>query len=75
MKDENPEWDLKKRTRGFALRILQLYSILPKTVEAQVLGKQMLRSGTSVGAHYREGMRSRSRNEFIAQAELSFASL
>lgn len=69
MKDENPERDLKKRTRQFALRILQLYASLPKTTEAQVLGRQMLRSGTSVGAHYREGVRSRSRNEFISKIE------
>ncbi len=69
MKDENPEKDLKKRTRGFALRILQLYAQLPKTLEAQVLGKQMIRSGTSVGAHYREGVRARSRNEFTAKID------
>lgn len=69
MKDNSSDKDLKRRTREFALRIVHLYTILPKTVEAQVLGKQMLRSGTSVGAHYREGIRSRSRNEFISKIE------
>ncbi len=44
--------DLKKRTKKLALRIIRLYSSLPKSTEAQVIGKQVLRSGTSVGAHY-----------------------
>ena len=46
--------DLRKRTKKFALRIIRLYSSLPKSTVAQVMGKQILRSGTSVGAHYRE---------------------
>ena len=46
--------DLRTRTKKFALRIIKLFSALPKSVEAQVIGKQLLRSGTSVGAHYRE---------------------
>ena len=61
--------DLKVRTREFALRIIRLYSALPKTTVAQVIGEQMLRSGTSVGAHYREGVRSRSTAEFISKLE------
>ncbi len=61
--------DLKTRTKGFALRVIRLYSALPKSTEAQVLGKQLLRSGTSVGAHYREGMRARSDAEFISKIE------
>ena len=61
--------DLKTRTREFALRVIRLYSALPKSVEAQVIGKQLLRSGTSVGAHYREGMRARSDAEFISKVE------
>ncbi|MEI6892897.1 MAG: four helix bundle protein [Pontiella sp.] len=61
--------DLKTRTREFALRVIRLYSALPKTTEAQVMGKQLLRSGTSVGAHYREGMRARSDAEFISKIE------
>ncbi len=58
--------DLKTRTKEYALRIIRLYTALPQTVEAQVIGKQLLRSGTSVGAHYREGMRARSDAEFIS---------
>jgi len=46
--------NLRRRTKDYALRIIKLYSALPKTTEAQVLGRQVLRSGTSVGAHYRE---------------------
>ena len=61
--------DLRFRTRSFALRIIRLYSSLPKSVEAQVIGKQLLRSGTSVGAHYHEGTRARSKAEFISKLE------
>ena len=61
--------DLKTRTKEFALRIIRLYSALPKATEAQVIGKQLLRSGTSVGAHYREGIRARSDAEFISKIE------
>ena len=59
--------DLKERTKQFALRIIRLFSSLPKTAEAQVLGKQLLRSGTSVGANYREAYRARSKSEFVAK--------
>ncbi len=59
--------DLRGRTKAFALRVVKMYSALPKTTEAQVLGKQVLRSGTSVGANYREAYRSRSTQEFIAK--------
>jgi four helix bundle protein len=61
--------DLRQRTKQFALRIIRLYKALPKTVEAQVIAKQILRSGTSVGAQYREGTRSRSTAEFISKLE------
>ena len=61
------ENDLRERTKEFALRIIRLFSALPKTAEARVLGKQLLRSGTSVGANYREAHRARSRSEFIAK--------
>lgn len=59
--------DLRERTKGFALRIVRMYGALPKTVEAQVLGKQVLRSGTSVGANFREAHRARSNAEFVAK--------
>lgn len=57
--------DLRSRTTEFALRIIRLYSSLPKSTEAQVLGKQVLRSGTSVGAHYREGHRAKSDADIV----------
>ena len=59
--------DLRNRTKHFALRIVRMFSKLPKTTEAQVLGKQLLRSGTSIGANYREACRARSKAEFIAK--------
>jgi four helix bundle protein len=59
--------DLKQRTKAFSLRIIRLYASLPKTTEAQIMGKQLLRSGTSVGAHYREASRARSTAEFISK--------
>ena len=68
MKDEKTQ-DLRTRTKGFALRIVRLYTSLPKTTEAQVIGKQVLRSGTSVGAHYREGSRAKSDADFINKIE------
>ena len=58
---------MRERTKVFALRIIRLFSSLPKTTVAQVLGKQVLRSGTSVGANYREAYRGRSKAEFIAK--------
>lgn len=64
-KEEN---DLRDRTKEFALRVIRLFGALPKTTEAQILGKQVLRSGTSVGANYREAYRARSKPEFIAKA-------
>ena len=67
--DARAERDLQARTKTFALRIVRLYCSLPKTTEAQVLGKQVLRSGTSVGAHYREAMRARSVAEFVSKVE------
>ncbi len=61
--------DLRQRTKAFALRVIRLYTALPKSTEAQVIGKQLLRSGTSVGAHYREAARSRSTAEFVSKIE------
>jgi len=64
---QKDETDLRKRTKDFALRIVRMFSALPKTTEAQVLGKQLLRSRTSIGANYREAFRARSKLEFIAK--------
>jgi len=59
--------DLKERTKEFALRIIRMYTSLPKTTEAKVLGTQVIRSGTSVGANYREASRGRSKAEFVTK--------
>src|SRR5215831_18929096 len=58
---------LTKRTKVFALRIIDLVQTLPKTRTAQVIGTQLLRSGTSIGANYRASCRARSRADFIAK--------
>ncbi len=67
--DKNPRQDLRARTKDFALRIIKLFGALPKTTEGQVLGKQVLRSGTSVGAHYHEACRAKSNADFISKIE------
>lgn len=71
MMNEKDGRDLQARTKGFALQVIHLYASLPKTTISQVLGKQLLRSGTSVGAQYREAARARSRAEFISKIESS----
>ena len=57
--------ELQLRTKHFALRIIKLVSRLPKTKAADVIGYQLLRSGTSIGANYREAVRALSHNDFI----------
>ncbi len=59
--------DLKDRTRGYALRVIVLYDALPRRGVGRVLGDQIIRSGTSVGAHCREAIRSRSAAEYAAK--------
>jgi four helix bundle protein len=59
--------DLKARTRQFAIRVICLYRALGRTEEARVIGKQLLRSGTSIGANYRAACRARSKAEFVAK--------
>ena len=61
--------DLRDRTKRFAVRIARMFTALPKTSLAQVFGKQVLRSGTSVGANFREAFRARSSAEFTAKLE------
>jgi four helix bundle protein len=66
-----PRQDLRKRTKEFAGRVIQLFCRLPKNrVEVQVIGKQLIRSGTSVAANYREASRARSRADFVSKIEL-----
>jgi four helix bundle protein len=59
--------DLRVRTKQFALRVIRLFCALPKRIEAKVIGTQVLRSGTSVGANFREAHRARSDAEFLAK--------
>jgi four helix bundle protein len=63
------ETNLRNRTKRFALRIIGLYSALPRRGAAQVLGTQILKSGTSPGAHYREAQRAKSDADFISKIE------
>ena len=58
---------LRERTKKFANRIVKLFRALPRTGEAEVIGKQLLRAGTSVGANYRAACRGRSRAEFASK--------
>jgi four helix bundle protein len=59
--------ELRARTKLFALRVVKLYRSLPRTADAQVMGKQLLRCRTSVAANYRASCRARSRAEFVAR--------
>ena len=67
--------DLRTRTSDYALRIIRLYASLPKTTEAQVMGKQVLRSGTSIGAHYREGHRGKSDADIVNKFQTALQEL
>jgi len=59
--------DLKDRAKKFAIKVVLFYKDLPKSTEAQVMGRQLLRSGTSVGANTRAAFRGRSAKEFRAK--------
>jgi four helix bundle protein len=69
MNDEQSQNDLKVRTREFALRIIRLCSVLPQNGPVDVIGRQLVRCGTSVGAQYREAHRARSNAEFVSKLE------
>ena len=62
-----PQQELRDRTKSFALRIMRFYRSLPNAPDIQVIGKQLLRSGTSVAANHRAAARGRSRQEFAAK--------
>jgi four helix bundle protein len=66
---------LRDRTKAFALRVIRVYIELPKTELARILGRQVLRSGTSVGAHCREAFRARSDAELISKLETALQEL
>jgi four helix bundle protein len=65
----NSSLDLKLRTRDFSLAVIRFYSRLPRETSAQVLGRQLLRSATSVGAQYREAQRAKSAADFVSKSE------
>lgn len=67
--------DILIRTRTFALTIVRLYASLPQSVEAQVMGKQLLRSSTSTGAHLREARFRRSSAEMLSKIEVALQEL
>lgn len=66
---------LHHRTMAFAIRIVRMYARLPKSMEARVLGQQVLRSGTSVGANYREATRARTSVEFVSKLRIALQEL
>ena len=57
--------ELEERTRKFAVQVVKTVAAFPKSSEGQIIGKQLLRSGTSIGANYREANRAESRNDFV----------
>ena len=62
--------DLKNRTKAFAIRIIKLCRKLTDTTESRIIGKQILRSGTSIAANYRAACRARSDNEFVSKLNI-----
>lgn len=62
--------ELKERTKKFSLRILKLYDELCKTRKGKILGDQLLRAGTSVGANYRTACRAKSNADFIYKIQI-----
>ncbi len=64
---ENLQEQLRARTKKFAVRIIKLFRAFPKSEEGRIVGRQLLRCGTSVAANYRAAGRSRSRSEFVAK--------
>jgi four helix bundle protein len=65
------EDEMKQRTKQFALRVIKLVSALPKSRAADVIGRQLLRSATSVGANYRSACRARSKADFISKTGIT----
>jgi four helix bundle protein len=70
-----PASDLKVRTRDYALAIIRLFADLPRRTEVEIMGRQLLRSGTSVGAQYREATRAKSDADFVSKLEGSLQEL
>lgn len=68
MKDEGNN-DLRERTTNYGVAVVDLFVRIPKTEHAKIMGRQMLRAGTSVGAQYREGKRAKSNADLISKLE------
>ena len=64
---DNRTEQLRARTKEFAIRIIHLFRALPTSKEAQIIGNQLLRCGTAVGANYRSACHARSRADFISK--------
>jgi four helix bundle protein len=64
------EQEFKQRTKALGLRVIKLVSSLPKNTVSEVIGKQLIRSGTSVGANYRAACRARSTADLIAKLRI-----
>lgn len=69
--DRTYRTDLTRRTLEFSIRLIALVDALPKSRAADVIGRQLLRSGTSIGANYREAQRAESRDDFIHKVAIS----
>jgi four helix bundle protein len=61
---------MRKRTQDFALRVIRLVAALPKNRASDVLGRQLLKAGTSVGANYREALRASSKRHFVSTIQI-----
>ncbi len=75
MKNNAQLENLKSRTKRFAVEIIRLQTILPNSTESQVIGRQMLLSGTLVGAYFREAMRAHAAVDFAAKLEKGMEAL
>jgi four helix bundle protein len=62
--------ELQARTKSFALRVIRLVDALPRSTASQVIGRQLLRAATSVGANYRAACRAQSHAEFAAKLSI-----
>ena len=63
--------ELRNRTKKFSVRIIKLVAALPRNRAGDVLGRQLLKSGTSIGANYREALRASSRRHFVTTQEIA----
>jgi len=75
MQNEEKDYDLRRRTKRFALRVIRLCSSLPRDDETFVMRRQLVRCGTSVGAQYREACRARSPAEFRSKMQCALQEL